>query len=250
MPIKPKNIRQRADERAVACGLASNLVEARKFLLAGVLRSPEGHLIKAGTLLSAHNDLVLHDPYWRDIGRGATKIRPILEQYAEQVAGCIALDAGAATGGFTQVLLDLGAAQVWAMDVGQGLLVPVLADDARVVVCDRSNFRNGPPEEAAGKVGVLVADLSFISLTVMIESISASLCDRAIALLLVKPQFELPRDRVPAGGVVTSQSDRQWAIDSVLSKYEASGYQKLAVYPAAQTGRRGNQEYFLCLQYR
>ncbi len=182
------------------------------------------------------------DPSRRFVSRGGEKLDAALEVFAVQAAGMRALDAGASTGGFTDCLLQRGAREVVAADVAYGQLAWELRNDARVLVLERTNVRMLTAEQA-GPLDLLVADLSFISLE-LLAGVFAGLAP-AEMVLLVKPQFELPRAHVPKGGVVRDQAAWTEAMQAVARAYRAAGYALSGAVPSPLVGPKGNREFFL-----
>jgi 23S rRNA (cytidine1920-2'-O)/16S rRNA (cytidine1409-2'-O)-methyltransferase len=186
------------------------------------------------------------DPGWAS--RGAHKLLGALAAYTPQgltVAGRRCLDAGASTGGFTDVLLRNGAAQVVAADVGRGLLDWRLRTDERVLVKDRVNVRHLTPDQIDGLVDLVVSDLSFISLKLVLPALVGCVTDDADLVLMVKPQFEVGKQRVGSGGVVR---DRQYRVDAVVDVIATAaelGLGAKAVVASPLPGPSGNVEYFV-----
>lgn len=184
------------------------------------------------------------------VSRGAHKLIGALDAFGLDVAGRRGLDAGASTGGFTEVLLDRGAHEVVAVDVGYGQLAWSLRSDPRVVVVERTNVRKLTPDMIGGRVDVIVADLSFISLATVLPALTACASPDADIVPMVKPQFEVGKDRVGAGGVV---SDPQLRVDAVLSvarRAASLNWHAVAVTASPLPGPAGNVEYFLHLRAR
>jgi 23S rRNA (cytidine1920-2'-O)/16S rRNA (cytidine1409-2'-O)-methyltransferase len=197
-----------------------------------------------------------------DVGRGAAKLRGALADLVDRVdgpeprtdttldttivvAGRRALDVGASTGGFTQVLLQHGASSVVAIDVGHGQLSPVVADDPRVEERSGTNVRDVTAAEIRGPFDLVVADLSFISLTLGLPVLATLLHDGSDLVLLVKPQFEVGRERLGADGVVRSEQIRAEAVQIVRAAAERVGLTVRAVVPSRLIGASGNVEFFL-----
>lgn len=181
------------------------------------------------------------------VGRAAGKLDAALDAFAVDVHGRAALDLGASTGGFTQVLLERGASSVVALDVGHDQLVPELRDDPRVVVVEGENARSLTPErltELSGtdeRPSVVVADLSFISLTMILPAIAAVADPDADVICLVKPQFEVGRTKVRVG-LVPDPADREAAVRSVLDAAAALGLRTAGVIASPLVGAHGNRE--------
>lgn len=184
------------------------------------------------------------------VSRGGDKLAGALDDLGVAVAGRRALDAGASTGGFTDCLLRRAAAHVVAVDVAYGQLAWSLRNDPRVLVLERTNVRLLRPEQIDVPVDLVVADLSFISLTAVRDALVAACADEADLVLLVKPQFELPRGRVPRGGVVRDPEGWRDAMRAVSVAYRAAGCALLGATPSPLTGPKGNREFFLHLARR
>ncbi len=215
---------------------------------------------KPATAITPDTPVTLIDPHrieWAS--RGAHKLLGALEAFGDrehyspplQVAGRRCLDAGASTGGFTDVLLRAGVASVVAVDVGYGQIVWRLRNDERVRVLDRTNVRSLGPEDIGGPVDLVVSDLSFISLLVVLPALVACL-DTAAAdppdlVLLVKPQFEVGRERVGRGGVVRDPQLRAEAVHTVAQRALELGLRVRGVRPSPLPGPSGNVEYLLWL---
>ncbi|WP_199434907.1 TlyA family RNA methyltransferase [Qaidamihabitans albus] len=189
------------------------------------------------------------DPGWAS--RGAHKLLGALRSFEARglvVEGKRCLDAGASTGGFTDVLLRAGARTVVAADVGRGLLDWRLRTDERVVVLDRTNVRHLTPELIGGQVELVVADLSFISLRLVLPALAACAAPGADLLPMVKPQFEVGRQRLGSGGVVRDPALRGLAVRDVLTEAAALGLRTLGVVASQLPGPSGNVEYFAWLR--
>lgn len=181
--------------------------------------------------------------------RGGHKLAGALARFPELVVtGRRCLDAGASTGGFTDVLLRAGAREVVAVDVGYGQLVWTLRSDPRVHVLDRTNVRTLTGEDIGGPVQLTVADLSFIPLRLVLPALTACTVDDGDLLPMVKPQFEVGRDRLGSGGVVRDAGLRAEAVVGVMRAAAALGWQTCGVVPSPLPGPSGNVEFFLWLR--
>ena len=180
----------------------------------------------------------------RFVSRGGDKLDAALDAFGVKLAGARALDAGTSTGGFTDCLRQRGAREVIAVDVAYGQLAWELRNDQRVRVFERTNVRTITPEQA-GSLDLLVADLSFISLS-SLAPVFANLAPAAM-VLMVKPQFELPRARVPRGGVVRDPDAWIEAMRAVARAYRGAGYALSGAAPSPLVGPKGNREFFLHL---
>ena len=186
-----------------------------------------------------------------DLSRGARKLRPAIARAGFDATGRVCLDLGVSTGGFTQVLLENGAAKVYAVDVSYGITATEIRNDPRVVLLERTNARELAHEHVPDAVERVVGDLSFISWAAVIPAIAALLEPSARLLLLVKPQFEIPaelRDEALHGGVVSDP--RYWveALYSLSGAWVANGLEVLDVFPSELRGAKGNREFFVLLQ--
>ncbi|MER2086313.1 TlyA family RNA methyltransferase [Rhodococcus sp. (in: high G+C Gram-positive bacteria)] len=245
--------RARVDAELVRRGLARSrdhaqeLISAGRVLISGAVATKPATAIEAGTPLRVVE--VEQEVSWAS--RGAHKLIGALDTFGSEgltVEGRRCLDAGASTGGFTDVLLTRGAKEVVAVDVGYGQLVWRLQSDDRVHVIDRTNVRAIDAETIGGTVDLVVADLSFISLKLVLGAFVACTADGADLVPMVKPQFEVGKDRVGAGGVVR---DPELRISAVLDVSEAAakvGLRTLGVVASPLPGPSGNVEYFLWLR--
>jgi 23S rRNA (cytidine1920-2'-O)/16S rRNA (cytidine1409-2'-O)-methyltransferase len=180
----------------------------------------------------------------RFVSRGGDKLDAAFDAFGLDVSGSRALDAGASTGGFTDCLLARGAREVVAVDVAYGQFAWTLRNDPRVQVLERTNVRELTADDA-GSLDLLVADLSFISLAVLAHVFAG--LRPATMVLMVKPQFELPRDRVPKGGVVREATAWIEAMEAVARAYRGAGYALSGAVPSRLVGPKGNREFFLHL---
>lgn len=245
--------RQRLDAELVRRGLArsrehaSELIGARRVKVAGALAS------KAATGVTTDAAIVVaSDPDRPDyVSRGGHKLAGALAAFGPaglSVTGRRCLDAGASTGGFTDVLLRNGAAQVVAVDVGYGQLAWRLQQDDRVAVHDRTNIRELTPELIGGRVDVVVGDLSFISLLLVLDALLGVTEPDGDLALMVKPQFEVGKDRVGKGGVVRDPELRAEAVVAVADAAAARGWGARMVATSPLPGPAGNVEFFLWLR--
>jgi 23S rRNA (cytidine1920-2'-O)/16S rRNA (cytidine1409-2'-O)-methyltransferase len=184
------------------------------------------------------------------VSRGAHKLIGALDAFGLTVEGRRCLDAGASTGGFTEVLLDRGAREVVAADVGYGQLAWSLRSDARVTVMERTNVRALTAEAIGGSVDLVVADLSFISLATVLPALVSCASADADIVPMVKPQFEVGKDRVGAGGVVSDPATRADAVLTVARRAAELDWQTVDVTSSPLPGPSGNVEFFLRLRAR
>ena len=245
--------RSRLDAELVRRGLASSREHASRLVADGRVTIRGVPAAKPATAVEIDAPLIIRDdpadPGWAS--RGAHKLVGALEVFGPgglTVAGKRCLDAGASTGGFTDVLLRAGAAEVVAADVGRGLLAWRLATDSRVVVHDRTNVRNLTPEDIGGPVDLVVADLSFISLRLVLPALLACARPEADLVPMVKPQFEVGKERLGSGGVVRDPELRVRAVLDVLTNAADLGLCVRGVTASPLPGPSGNVEYFAWLR--
>jgi 23S rRNA (cytidine1920-2'-O)/16S rRNA (cytidine1409-2'-O)-methyltransferase len=238
----------RLDLLVVERGLAPSRERARALILAGVVRVNGQTATKAGTPVPAGAELSLDQPDHPYVGRGGVKLAHALDVWAISVDGREALDIGASTGGFTDVLLRRGARRVVALDVGHGQLDWGLRNDPRVVVLEGFNARTLTPADLAGPVDVVTIDVSFISLKHILPQLPPLLADGADIIALVKPQFEAGREEVGKGGLVKDPAVHERVIAEVTRAAEAVGLACMAVVSSPITGATGNQEFLLHLR--
>ena len=244
--------KSRADAELVRRGLARSREHAVDLISAGRVKSGPAVIAKPATGVEAGTPLhvveAVAEVSWAS--RGAHKLIGALDHFAADGVdprGRRCLDAGASTGGFTDVLLSRGAAEVVAADVGYGQLVWRLQSDDRVHVLDRTNVRALDAEQIGGSVDLVVADLSFISLKLVLPALAACVREGADLLPMVKPQFEVGKDRVGSGGVVRDPALRVEAVLEVSRAAARVGLSTLGVVASPLPGPSGNVEYFLWL---
>lgn len=214
--------------------------------------SVNGHLAtKPATAVTTDADLVVRadesDPEYAS--RGAYKLVGALEAFTDlRVDGRRCLDAGASTGGFTDVLLRAGAREVVAVDVGYGQLIWRLQNDHRVRVHDRTNIRDITPESIGGPVDLVVGDLSFISLALVLDALIGVTAPDGDLALMVKPQFEVGKDRLGKGGVVRDPALRAEVVEDIAARADERGWGAIAVERSPLPGPSGNVEFFLWLR--
>ncbi len=240
--------RVRLDSLLTERGLAPSRTAAATSIRAGLVRVGRG-----GERASKPSQLVADDIAVeveggrRFASRGGLKLEAALDRFGVEAEGLDCLDVGASTGGFTDCLLQRGAARVIALDVGQGQLDWTLRNDPRVVVLEGVNARHLAPGELPFQADLAVIDVSFISLAKVLDPVVASIADDGEVLAMVKPQFELGRGRVGKGGVVRSSEDRREAVGNVVDAADSLGLGLLGVAAAGVPGPKGNQEFFVRL---
>ncbi|GAT07296.1 16S/23S rRNA (cytidine-2'-O)-methyltransferase [Mycolicibacterium novocastrense] len=241
--------RARVDAELVRRGLARSRQQAAELIGAGRVSIDGMPAAKPATAVSVTAHLTIEGADERTwVSRGAHKLMGALDAFGLPVDGKRCLDAGASTGGFTEVLLDRGARQVIAADVGYGQLAWSLRNDPRVSVLERTNVRELTADAIGGPVDLIVADLSFISLSTVLPALTSCASPGADIVPMVKPQFEVGKDRVGAGGVVTDPALRAEAVLSVARRAAELRWHPVAVTASPLPGPSGNVEYFLHLR--
>ena len=240
-------MRVRLDQLVVERGLAPSRERARALILAGQVSVDGRPLTKAGTPIAASADVALIAPDHPYVGRGGLKLAHALDTFGISVDGRDALDIGASTGGFTDVLLQRGAARVVALDVGHGQIDWTLRNNPRVVVLEHFNARRLQPRDLPGLVDLVTIDVSFISLRQILPVVPAVLRHPADVIALVKPQFEAGRSDVGTG-VIRDPDVRARALEAVSSAAREVGLTPVSSIPSPITGAKGNVEFLLHLR--
>ena len=222
---------------------AADLIESRSVLVSGIPATKPATQVDAETSITLQGD---RDDF---VSRGGHKLAGALEVFAGvEVSGKVCLDAGASTGGFTDVLLRGGAKLVVAVDVGYGQLAWELRQDPRVKILDRTNIRHLTGEMVGEEIDLVVADLSFISLSLVLPALAAVSKPGADYVLMVKPQFEVGREKLGAGGVVRDPALRRAAVLDVAESAYDVGLGTMGIAASPLPGPAGNVEYFLWLR--
>jgi 23S rRNA (cytidine1920-2'-O)/16S rRNA (cytidine1409-2'-O)-methyltransferase len=231
----------------VALGLADSRTRAQALIRAGRVLVDDAPVDKPGTRVADDAAVRVRGETRRYASRGGEKLAGALADLGVDPAGRRALDLGASTGGFTDCLLQHGAAHVTAVDVGYGQLDLGLRRDPRVHVLERTNARHLEASHLPGPVDLVVVDVSFISSTLVLEPLRA-LCPEAELLVMVKPQFEVGRERVGKGGVVRDDADRRAAVERVAAFAAELGWREAGRAESRLAGPKGNREVFLHLR--
>ena len=241
----------RLDELVVERGLAETRARARALVLAGQVRVAGTAVSKAGAAVPADAEVTLAAPDHPYVGRGGVKLAHALDALGVEAAGRTALDIGASTGGFTDALLQRGAARVAALDVGRGQLAWKLRQDPRVAVIEGVNARALDPARlppAFRAVDLVTVDVSFISLKLVLPPLPALLRPGGEVVALVKPQFEAGRGEVGRRGVVSDPAVHRRVVQEVRSAADRVGLTPVAEAPSPLAGAGGNREFFLHLR--
>ena len=242
--MNAKAERKRLDLLLVERGLAESRHKAQAMILAGEVEVDQRRAEKAGSLLPATAHIEVHSRLQKYASRGGLKLEGALEEFRVSPAEKICLDVGASTGGFTDCLLQGGAARVYAVDVNTDQMSWKLRGDGRVVRIEK-NARELRAEDLPESVDLVVADVSFISVKKILLGTMACARPGADLLILIKPQFELERQDVGKGGIVREKALHEKAIASVRQAGEALGLVIAGIAPSRLPGAEGNQEYFL-----
>jgi len=238
--------RERLDQLLVQRQLVNSREEGRRKILAAEVLVNDQPLTKVGTLVDQTADIRLKSasPY---VSRGGFKLEKALGDFNVDVAGKIALDVGASTGGFTHCLISHGARQVYAVDVGYGQLDWKLRNDPRVIVFEKRNIRYVEASDLPSPPDIATVDVSFISLRLVLPKIKTLLRPGGQIIALIKPQFEVGRGKVGKGGVVRSHGEHLRVIEEIKKAAAALGFIAQEVTESPLLGPKGNKEFLLHL---
>ncbi|MEQ8356432.1 MAG: TlyA family RNA methyltransferase [Kiloniellaceae bacterium] len=243
---KDRVSKRRADVALVERGLVESRAKAQALIMAGKVFAGERKLAKAGEAISDDQALSLRGQDHPWVSRGGLKLAHALDAFGLDPAGQVCLDIGASTGGFTDVLLQAGAARVYAVDVGHGQLAWKLRSDSRVVVLERTNARTLTAEQVPEPADLLVCDASFIGLEVVLPAPLLLTKPQAALAVLIKPQFEVGKERVGKGGVVRDPALHSEVCARVVSWVNSQpGWTVEGVVESPITGPEGNKEFLL-----
>ncbi len=231
-------------------GLAASRARAQALILQGLVRVGDRPITKAGELVAADAPLRVTAEDHPYVGRGGVKLAAALDAFGIDPAGAICLDIGASTGGFTDCLLQRGAARVWAVDVGYGQLAWSLRTDPRVRLLERTNIRDLDRATISDPITLVTIDVSFISLRLVLPKALDWLQPGGRMIALVKPQFEIGKGAVGRGGIVRDPSDREQVVETVVASAIDLGLVCGGRIPSPITGHDGNQEYLIGLVRR
>ncbi|MEW6334415.1 MAG: TlyA family RNA methyltransferase [Thermodesulfobacteriota bacterium] len=244
----PKTQKIRLDSLLVERGLAGNRQKAQALILSGAVLVDNRPVDKAGTPVPAHAALRIRGETTPYVSRGGLKLRGALDALGISVAGLVALDVGASTGGFTDYLLQARAAKVYALDVGYGQLAWKLRADPRVVPIERTNIRHYDGAGITDDIDLAVMDASFVSLKLIIPAVLPLIRGGALLVALVKPQFEVERGEVERGGVVREPELHRRVLAEIEGFCIHLGLAVLGSCQSPLKGPAGNREFFICLQ--
>jgi 23S rRNA (cytidine1920-2'-O)/16S rRNA (cytidine1409-2'-O)-methyltransferase len=241
-------LKVRADQLLLRLGLAPSRERARALILAGRVYSGQRRVEKAGELLTPEAEVAVRGQDHPYVSRGGVKLKGALDAFGIDPHDAVAADIGASTGGFTDCLLQHGVRRVYAIDVGYGQLAEKLRRDPRVVVMEKTNARYLKRGELDELIDLVVIDASFIGLDKLLQPAASLLREGGQALALIKPQFEVGREKVEKHGVVRDEQARMKAIEKVKKEAENAAFTVLGGVDAAIKGPRGNQEHFIWLK--
>jgi 23S rRNA (cytidine1920-2'-O)/16S rRNA (cytidine1409-2'-O)-methyltransferase len=233
----------RLDQMLVEHGLVPSRARAQDLIRRGFVRVAGNICDKPAFDVKGAADIEISPSAPCYVSRGAEKLAAALDSFAFDPAGLAALDVGASTGGFTEVLLERGAARVYAVDVGSAQLHPSLRNDPRIVALENCDARTVSRESIPEPVGAIVVDVSFISATKVLPAVLPLAADRAWLIVLVKPQFEVGKERVGGGGIVRDESARRDAVDSVKASIVGAGWKITGEMTSPILGGSGNVEF-------
>ena len=240
--------KERLDKLIVERGLAESRTRAQALILAGQVLVAEQRAAKPGQMIDTALAIRIKGEVLRYVSRGGLKLEAALRQFDISPANKLCIDVGASTGGFSDCLLQHGAARVWAIDVGHNQLVWKLRQDARVVVIEGQNARDLNPEQFPALFDMATMDVSFISLTKIFPALAACLADGADLIALVKPQFEVGRGEVGRGGIVTDPLKHRRVLIEIARAAARLNLLPIDVIESPILGAEGNREFLMHLQ--
>ena len=243
----PQGDKVRLDMLLIDLGIAGSRDEAQRLIRRGAILVDEVPIDKPGTKISPEASVRCRYQPSRFVSRGGEKLDHALRVFGLSVGGCCCGDLGSSTGGFVDCLLQSGAEMVYAIDVGFGQLHERLRTDPRVVVTDRTNARYLSPEQFNGPLDVVTADLSFISLRLVLPAVQRILSRKGWVVVLVKPQFEIGKGRVGKGGIVRQPEQHREVLDAFIS-WSTAEWNVRGLEPSPIRGKDGNIEFLAWLE--
>ena len=244
-----KGKKARIDQTLVERGFFASRERAQRAIMAGEVRVGDRVFAKAAELIEIDAPISIVQPP-QFASRGALKLGGALDFFGVEVKGKTALDIGSSTGGFTDCLLQRGAAKLFAVDVGHGQLAWKLRNDPRVTVLEKVNARFLSRDDIPEVADLCVIDVSFISLTLILPRAFELIAPEGMILALIKPQFELQRKDVGRGGIVRGPALHEKAQQKIVKFVEEANYHVVGLVPSTITGTDGNQEFFICIRKR
>jgi len=244
----PKSIKVRLDRLLVDRGIAPTRERARALILSGIVMVGEERVDKAGTLVAAGAEIRLRGEDHPYVSRGGVKLKGALDAFDIDVAGLVALDVGASTGGFTDCLLQAGAKKVYAVDVGYGQFAWKLRKDERVVLFEKTNIRFFDGRGIEDTVDIATVDTSFISLKLVLPRVVSLIGEKAFILALIKPQFEVGKGEVGKKGVVQDPAAHERVIEDMAAFCRGLQLEVRGICESPLQGPAGNREFFIYLK--
>lgn len=235
----------RLDQLLVDNGLAASKTEAQRLVLAGLVYSGTKQMDKPGHPVAADLEITVKGKEHPFVSRGGLKLQKALDHFNIDVTGLVAIDVGASTGGFTDCLLQRGAAKIFAVDVGHGQLAWKLQTDPRVIVLDQTNARNLTSAEIPEPVDLVVCDASFIGLKTVLPAALALTKPKAQLAALIKPQFEVGRENLGKGGVVRDPALHEKTCADISAWLTSLGWTVVGIADSPITGPAGNKEFLI-----
>ena len=240
-------MKERLDVLLVQRGLAPSREKAKTMIMEGNVFVDQQREDKAGSFFDVEAKIEVRGNTLRYVSRGGLKLEKAMEAFGLDLSGCVCMDIGASTGGFTDCMLQNGAAKVYAVDVGYGQFAWKLRQDPRVVCMEKTNIRYVTPDQIGEPLDFASVDVSFISLTKVLGPVKALLREGAQMVCLIKPQFEAGKDKVGKKGVVREQSTHREVIEKVIAYARGLGFRVLHLDYSPVKGPEGNIEYLVHL---
>ncbi len=244
-----QNLKKRLDTLLVEKGLAPSREKAKALVMAGEVLVDGKPSQKAGMSIPLDSEVKIKNNPFPYVSRGGNKLQKALEEFSIDVTDLTALDVGASTGGFSECLLTRGAKKVYCVDVGYGQLDFKLRNDDRVVNLEKVNFRYLERERIPEKIDIAVVDVSFISLKLIVPKLKDFLGDGSRAICLVKPQFELDKQDIGKGGIVTDKSKQELALRLAKDAATKEGFIVTDYIDSPILGAKGNREFLIALEH-
>ena len=241
-------MKKRLDQFLADNGYFDSRTRAQAAIMAGQILVNEQKIDKAGTPIDEDSNIRILGEKLKYVSRGGLKLEQALDEFKIDPSGMVCLDIGASTGGFTDCLLQRGAAKVYAVDVGYGQLDLKIRNNPKVAVIEKTNARYLKSEDIPDKAALAVIDVSFISLSKILPAVLALLENGGQVAALVKPQFEAGKDQVGKGGIVRDEKTRQEVLQKVIKEAEAIGFTFIASCDSPISGADGNREFLIHLK--
>lgn len=242
-----KQSKKRLDTILMERKLVDSREKARRLILAGLVKVRGVNQPKPGMLIFVNEEIIIDDSGEQYVSRGGKKLAAALDQFSINPSGLVCLDIGCSTGGFTDCLLQKGAKRIYAVDVGYGQLHYRLRKDPRIIILERCNARYLTSDEISEPIDFTVIDVSFISLHLVLQPVKSFLTEKGFVVVLIKPQFEAGREKVPRGGVIRSRETHCEVLEKVVEQCGKNGWKVVGLIPSPIPGVSGNREYLAYL---